>query len=1038
MIFQTKSLLSNLNIFSLKENAASIKALLLSILPKTFLQELKNLESEKAIELFQKSIPFFYYTQPKTTPSSITVVVIAKKRERFNNTSLLTYYLRNFLIIGKKLPFLAQRNLEFSLSENGPSFILQELTFRVEFKKELHQVLKRMPLAIAHLKTAAQKNLTSSYLLEGPLFDRNARLLTIFEYLYYLQNKKLFSTDNLSLHFNRFLLHLPLEYLSVRKSRHICHIFSSHLFFTKKIKRDLYTMPYLHHIKTKILPHTLQFSVGIRHVLGIVVTLNLKNEKELFNDSNLLKAIETLLPNIRKVKDSFISYQDESILNVYIEIEKYSGKQFTRDEIKHLNTHLSYELNDHIEELLQAVFKPRNEEEIYHHVIKLSKLLNSSKDLPKAILLFDEQQNNYLRFVCILVRPILLDDPSLSSQLTELQNFGIHFTQTKITGSLDNAYVKEASIFHIHLKKHPFLRKNYSIDLQKAYIRILQELQKYLGPIDELSKKQQEKKQRLLRDLQKELTKLSKTEEFLLENFFYSLWQNNNEWYNLHYLKKLFQLFLTAQKETILYKQSHSFFVKSDEQALSIIIAAEDKECGDEIYDYLNTIQIDTQSLLTTCVSYQGMQYFGFMYHTFDIKKRTLCQEAIKQGLFSWIQKQQKHQIVNLPLPNKSQPLLDPKIGYDLESGIIMRMLYEGLMRFSKNGELEYGVARKVEVSEDYKTYRFFLRDCYWSNDVPIVALDFKMAWQKMIDPSFNTMFAYLFFIIKNAKNAHENQCSLDSIGIIVESEKTLRVELEHPSFTFLELVSHWATFPMNSKAITDPNWSKNAGDAHVSNGPFKLSSWKVNQEIELVKNPYYWDAKVVQLQKIHLHFIDNLKKEIEMFENKELDWAGKPFFSLPIDKKLEYKNKKILQIPQGNSTSSLMLNCENFPFTNIDFRKALAHAIDRKLLLKKINCEDNFPATSILAPLMQQASPHFFKYDLDLAKKYLHKALKELKLTKQKIPPLKIQFYNIENWKLIVSEIITQFKQHLMIGKTWLAGSLMMLQAVKKHHRSN
>lgn len=108
-----------------------------------------------------------------------------------------------------------------------------------------------------------------------------------------------------------------------------------------------------------------------------------------------------------------------------------------------------------------------------------------------------------------------------------------------------------------------------------------------------------------------------------------------------------------------------------------------------------------------------------------------------------------------------SEPLsLDPRKARDLNSSIVLKMLFEGLMRYSKEGNLEGGVAKSVQISEDQLTYTFQLRETNWSDGSDVTAGDFVFAWKTLLDPTFTTDVAYHLFPIKNGKKGEGRRAS--------------------------------------------------------------------------------------------------------------------------------------------------------------------------------------------------------------------------------------------------------------------------------------
>lgn len=167
---------------------------------------------------------------------------------------------------------------------------------------------------------------------------------------------------------------------------------------------------------------------------------------------------------------------------------------------------------------------------------------------------------------------------------------------------------------------------------------------------------------------------------------------------------------------------------------------------------------------------------------------------------------------------------LDPRVGGDYRSQIIVGELFEGLLRMDKEGIPQPALAQSFDLSPDKKTYTFHLRTSVWSNGSKVTANDFAYAWKSVISHDVQSRHASAFFCIKNAQRAFENACSMDEVGIRVLDEMTLQVDLEHPATFFLEWVANPLYSPVNSSilkkhGIVSP--SEELG--YICNGPYTL-----------------------------------------------------------------------------------------------------------------------------------------------------------------------------------------------------------------------
>lgn len=155
-----------------------------------------------------------------------------------------------------------------------------------------------------------------------------------------------------------------------------------------------------------------------------------------------------------------------------------------------------------------------------------------------------------------------------------------------------------------------------------------------------------------------------------------------------------------------------------------------------------------------------------------------------------------------------------------------------------------------------------------------------------------------MLYPIKNAEAYNKGKAKVEDVGIKVEDDKTLVVTLEQPTPYFLEMLAFKTYFPVNKNvAEKNPKWYTEAGEDYVTNGPFLLDSWNHNKDITLKKNPTYWDADNVALEKVNITMVESEQTATTMFDNGEIDFLGSPFQTVALDAIDQYKSEGILKI---------------------------------------------------------------------------------------------------------------------------------------------
>lgn len=330
----------------------------------------------------------------------------------------------------------------------------------------------------------------------------------------------------------------------------------------------------------------------------------------------------------------------------------------------------------------------------------------------------------------------------------------------------------------------------------------------------------------------------------------------------------------------------------------------------------------------------------------------------------------------------------DPRLVRDLSDATFIHALYEGLMRTTGGAEPEPALAESFTLSPDKKTYTFHLRQSEWSNGEPVTAHDFSETWKSMLDPALPAPNAYQLYTIKGAKEAKEGKAPIELVGIQPLDDKTLVVELTHPTPYFLHLTATYFLYPTHHSLR---NGQKGAEATPVTNGPFQLDpNQKFSNEWSMIPNPYYWDRQAVKLDAIKIVKLDN-STALKLFDQQELEWAGSPLSTIPIDTMAALKQKGNLKITPAAGVYFLRVNVDTSPFDQPKMRRAFALALNRSDLIEHVLQGNQLPAGRYLPPSFAAADPLFKDNDLKRAKSLFKKALAEQGLTASSLPPISL-----------------------------------------------
>lgn len=341
---------------------------------------------------------------------------------------------------------------------------------------------------------------------------------------------------------------------------------------------------------------------------------------------------------------------------------------------------------------------------------------------------------------------------------------------------------------------------------------------------------------------------------------------------------------------------------------------------------------------------------------------------------------------------NTEPTTFDLTKGNSIGDNEIQHAISEGLTR-NTGGEVTPGIAESWDISEDGKTYTFHLRDAKWSDGQPITAQDFVYSWQRLVDPATGS--PYQWFLadslpVKNAAKIAYEGMDVKELGVKAVDDKTFEVTLEQPMPVLLSAVGMQSNLNPLRQDIVEQYGNEFAAtaDKNVYSGPFVLTSTENNVYV-FEKNPEFWDADNIKLDRVELNYIEKPDTQLAMYENGELD-----FIRLDNAVVENYKDNEDYGVYLNGNVDYCYINpeCDNKVFSNKNFRLALNYALNRVEYNQLANSGLYEPYNALLFPGLTgkdgktygesydvNAYGYPIEGDVDKAKEYLKAAMDEL-----------------------------------------------------------
>ncbi len=272
---------------------------------------------------------------------------------------------------------------------------------------------------------------------------------------------------------------------------------------------------------------------------------------------------------------------------------------------------------------------------------------------------------------------------------------------------------------------------------------------------------------------------------------------------------------------------------------------------------------------------------------------------------------------------------------------------------------IEPSLAESWTVSPDNLTYTFTLRSgLKFSDGSPLRASDVR-------------------FTILRARDTKESAWAALYSGIadvIAKDDRTVVFQLKAPSAVFLANIAMFAAAIVPEAAFTRMGEEAFA-QKPVSSGAFQVAEWKHGDRVVLAKNPHFWNAGNVSLDRVEWILIPNDNTRILKLQGKEVDGA----IIIPFNRIAELQKAPGIEVHLDPSTREdhLLLNQARPSLGNRDVRRAIHMAIDRKAIVDAVTFGQGTIANSFIpkGALFYNPDNKDYSYDPAKAKQMLDQA---------------------------------------------------------------
>ncbi|MBX9769205.1 MAG: peptide ABC transporter substrate-binding protein, partial [Bdellovibrionales bacterium] len=309
---------------------------------------------------------------------------------------------------------------------------------------------------------------------------------------------------------------------------------------------------------------------------------------------------------------------------------------------------------------------------------------------------------------------------------------------------------------------------------------------------------------------------------------------------------------------------------------------------------------------------------------------------------------------------------LNPVSSSDLYASQVQSYVMESLCEVNEDTyEIEPGLAEKCEASPDGKTFTFVLRQgLKWHDGQPITMEDVKFSYDVIFDNKFPT--------------AHKRPYLEAIEKYEVLDPRTIRFTAKTKYFRNYDSIA--ALLSIVPKHIYSDSTKKGLGKELIGSGPYKLAEYEKGKRIVLEKHKDWWGYsdprfkdKRNNVDKVIFRFVKEDSIQIEMLKKGDLDYmAMSPEI---FEKKAvgEEFGKTILKVKTENKSPKpygfVGWNLRNEMFQDKNVRIALAHLVNRPLMIEKFRFGMSLPATGPWYQQSEYANPNVKPIPFDVKK---------------------------------------------------------------------
>lgn len=362
----------------------------------------------------------------------------------------------------------------------------------------------------------------------------------------------------------------------------------------------------------------------------------------------------------------------------------------------------------------------------------------------------------------------------------------------------------------------------------------------------------------------------------------------------------------------------------------------------------------------------------------------------------------------------------DPRTAIAWPNIQLCMQLFDRLVEAWPERTIVPSLADRWEISEDGLRYVFHLRDgLQWSDGEPLTAHDVEYGIKRVLSPEAPGSSVAIYFVLENGQDYYlRHNADADRIGVRALDERTVEFRLVAPAPYFMSVMNRPDAGPQPRHAIErdGDDWIKPG--RQVVSGPFR--------EVERDPDGFVLERRAGAVERPgnvgRLEYVrSTVGNAVEPYEADELDMIAVRYTPRIADLVPEAGSEA--RIGAAAWTGYLTFDHTDAALGNVDFRRALAHAIDRAALEAVTPFNLVVAAGGLVPPALQGHTPDITpRFEPERAREFLERSgHREAGITVSAL----------EDWTPIVGSIVESWERvlglHAMITSYSVAEAMTL-----------